>query len=233
MAKHIAVEVWGDHAIFTRPEMKMERVSYEAMTPSAARGILDAIYWHKGYLYVIDYIQVCNPIRFVSIKRNEIKQTISARTVKTLMNNHADLQDFFIDSNNERQQRFTMYLRDVRYIIHAHLDVIDAEPGKYNEKLGKGYGIFNRRLKSGGCFANPYLGCRECGASFKEYEPGWGNFLPPDPSLAGERDLGTMLWDMDYNAKHVTEVKPMFFHPIMKDGVIKVPHISQKGVEIF
>ena len=118
----IKIEVWGDYACFSRPEMKVERVSYDVITPSAARGIIEAIYWHPGIRYVIDRIRVCNPIRFTNIKRNEVKDTVSASSVKKMMESG---EPVYIATPQSIQQRSSMILRDVRYIIEAHFDITE------------------------------------------------------------------------------------------------------------
>jgi len=119
----ITLQVWGDYALFTRPEMKTERVSYDVMTPSAARGILEAIYWHPGLVYRIDNIRVCAPIQFSNIRRNEVKATISARTAKTAMEQGSG--NLYIATADNIQQRAALLLRNVHYVIEAHFDLTD------------------------------------------------------------------------------------------------------------
>ena len=119
----ISLEVWGDYACFTRPEMKTERVSYDVMTPSAARGLLESIYWHPGLRWVIDRIHVCAPIRFTNLRRNEVKSTASARAARTVMERGKG--ELYLVTSQDIQQRAAMLLRDVRYVIDAHFDITD------------------------------------------------------------------------------------------------------------
>lgn len=130
----IQVEVWGDYACFTRPEMKTERVSYDVMTPSAARGLLDSLYWHPGLRWVIDRIHVCAPIRFTNIRRNEVKDVISARRAKTVMEKGQG--ELYLAASESIQQRAAMVLRDVHYVIDAHFDMTDAAaPGRQSRQV--------------------------------------------------------------------------------------------------
>ena len=149
----IQVEVWGDYALFTRPEMKTERVSYDVMTPSAARGLLESIYWHPGMKWRIDRIHVCSPIRFTNIRRNEVKDTISARKVKTVMEKGKG--ELYLATPESIQQRAAMVLRNVHYVIDAHFDLTEsAAPG---DNAGKFQDIIKRRLERGQCTARPIL----------------------------------------------------------------------------
>ncbi len=183
----IQVEVWGDYACFTRPEMKTERVSYDVMTPSAARGLLESIYWHPGLRWVIDRIHVCAPIRFTNIRRNEVKDTISARRVKTVMERGSG--ELYLAAPESIQQRAAMVLRDVHYVTDAHFDMtrnaaLSDNPGKFQD-------IIKRRLERGQCYSMPYFGTREFPARFRRCTE-----LPPCPEeLKGTRDLGWMQGD--------------------------------------
>ena len=209
----IRVEVWGDYALFTRPEMKTERVSYDVMTPSAARGLLESIYWHPGMKWCIDRIHVCSPIRFTNISRNEVKDTISARKVKTVMEKGQG--ELYLATPESIQQRAAMVLRDVHYVIDAHFDLTEnAAPG---DNAGKFQDIIKRRLERGQCYSMPYFGTREFPAHFRRCTE-----LPPCPDeLKGVRDLGWMLLDMDYtNPQNIT---PRFFRASLTDGVMVVP----------
>ena len=209
----IRVEVWGDYALFTRPEMKTERVSYDVMTPSAARGLLESIYWHPGMKWCIDRIHVCSPIRFTNIRRNEVKDTISARKVKTVMEKGQG--ELYLATPESIQQRAAMVLRDVHYVIDAHFDSTEnAAPG---DNAGKFQDIIKRRLERGQCYSMPYFGTREFPAHFRRCTE-----LPPCPDeLKGVRDLGWMLLDMDYtNPQNIT---PRFFRASLTDGVMVVP----------
>lgn len=208
----VTVEVWGDYACFSRPEMKVERVSYDVMTPSAARGLLEAIYWHPGMRWVIDRIHVCTPIRFTSIRRNEVKDTISARKVRTVMENGGEL---YLAAPESIQQRAALILRDVRYVIEAHFEMTPkAAPG---DNPGKFQDIMTRRLSRGQFYHQPCFGVREFPANFAPCQT-----LPPCPEqLRGEKDLGWMLLDMDYSDPE--NITPLFFRAVLQDGVLEVP----------
>ena len=209
----IRLEVCGDYACFTRPEMKTERVSYDVMTPSAARGLLEAVYWHPGMHWVIDRVRVCAPIRFTNLRRNEVKATINARSVRTVMERGKG--ELWLAAPEEIQQRAAMLLRDVRYVIEAHFDLTDkAAPG---DNPGKFQDIMRRRVERGQFYHQPCFGCREFPAHFRACEE-----LPPCPEeLKGERDLGYVLWDMDYSDPE--NIVPLFFRAKLKDGVLEVP----------
>lgn len=209
----ISLEVWGDYACFSRPEMKVERVSYDVMTPSAARGLLEAIYWHPGMRYVIDRIHVCAPIKTANVRRNEVKSTVSARSARTVMERGKGA--LYLATPEEIQQRATLLLRDVRYVIDAHFDMTDHAAPEDNP--GKFQDILKRRILRGQCYHQPCFGCREFPARFRLCEQ-----LPPCPEeLRGERDLGYMLWDMDYTDPE--NITPLFFRAKLVDGVLNVP----------
>lgn len=207
----LMVKVWGDLACFTRPDMKVERVSYPVLTPSAARGILECIFWKPEFSWQIREIQVLNPIRHISIMRNEVTEKISVTSVKRWMNSKK-VADFFADDNNNRVQRHTLALRDVAYIIKA--DVV-LKPHA-NENIAKYRDMFRRRLQKGQCYRTPYLGCREFSAFF----------APPDGSeqpIEYSDDLGLMLFDMDYHSDGSGHAKPKFFNARLVNGVLNVP----------
>ncbi len=207
----IRVEVWGKYACFSRPEMKVERVSYDVMTPSAARGILEAVYWHPGLKWHVDAIYVRNPIKFTNIRRNEVKSVITSSNVRTVM--MGGKKDLFLDTHTEIQQRAAMVLQDVRYIIEAHFTLTDrAAPG---DNHGKFQDIMKRRLSRGQCYHNPYFGCREFPVSFRQFQ---GEIPPVDEALQGEKELGWMLYDMDYT--DLENIQPKFFRAVMTDGKI-------------
>lgn len=216
----ISVEVWGDYACFSRPEFKVERVSYDVMTPSAARGLLDAIYWHPGMKWVVDSIHVCAPVRFTNIRRNEVKDTVSARKAKSVMENGGEM---YIATSKSIQQRAAMVLRDVRYVIDAHFEMTALanstdNPGKFQD-------IMRRRLEKGQFYHQPCFGVREFPAHFKLCEQ-----LPPCPEeLAGEKDLGWMLLDLDYSDQE--NIIPRFFRAVLRDGVLEVPPIYSEEVK--
>ena len=209
----IRLEVWGDYALFTRPEMKVERVSYDVMTPSAARGLVEAVYWHPGLKWSIDRIHVCAPIRFTNLRRNEVKSTVSARSARTVMERGKG--ELYLCTSEDIQQRAALLLRDVRYVIEAHFDLTaQAAPG---DNPGKFQDIVKRRIKKGQFYHQPCFGCREFPAQFK-----WCEALPPCPEeLEGERDLGWMLYDIDYSDPE--NIRPLFFRAALRNGVLNVP----------
>lgn len=209
----IRLEVWGDYACFTRVELKVERVSYDVMTPSAARGLLEAIFWHPGLRYIIDRIHVCTPIRFSNLRRNEVKSIVNARTVKAAMERGSG--ELWLDTSADIQQRAAMLLRDVHYVIEAHFDMTDkAVP---SDNSGKFQDILKRRIAKGQFYHQPYFGCREFPAQFKLCE-----VSPPCPEeLKGKKDLGYMLWDLDYSDPE--NISPLFFRAKLIDGVLNVP----------
>ncbi len=203
----IKMEVWGEYACFTRPEMKVERVSYDVPTPSAARGMVESVYYHPGLKWHVDKIYVCKPIRFTNILRNEVASKISARNVLTEANGK---KRSYIDRNTDIQQRATTMLRDVHYVIEAHFEMTDkANP---SDNPGKFQDIVKRRLRSGQAYMQPYLGCRECTAHFRLWEGG------DIPTIDETRNLGYMLYDMDYSEPE--NIQPMFFRAQMVHGVI-------------
>lgn len=223
MAYGIKLMVWGDRACFTRPEMKVERVSYDVITPSAARGILEAVHWKPAIRWVIDGIQVLNAIRFESIRRNEVGSKISARNVGTAMKaGTTEGLGNYVDQ--DRQQRAATVLRDVAYVIEAHFDL--TERAGPDDSEGKHLDIFNRRARKGQYFHAPCLGVREFPANFRLLEEG-DPALNPDISLVGERDLGWMLHDFDFK----NDCEPKFFRAHMRDGLIEVPLFVSEEVK--
>lgn len=210
----IQVEAWGDYACFTRPEMKTERVSYDVITPSAARGLIESIFWHPGLSWKIDRIRICKPILFTSIRRNEVKAVANARTARTVMERGTG--ELYITASESIQQRTALILQNVRYIIEAHFEMTDrAAPG---DNCGKFQDIITRRIAKGQFYSKPYFGCREFPAHFKPCKE-----VPPCPDELADKtiDLGYMLWDMDYSdPEHIT---PLFFRASLKNGVLEVP----------
>lgn len=214
MSYGVMVEAWGDLALFTRPELSVERVSYPVITPSAARGVLESIYWHPGMKYKIDKIHVLNPIQFTNVRRNEVKSKALASSFRTAMTNGGPLPS--LHAQEDIQQRASMMLRDVRYVIEAHFEMTPA--AKPEDNPGKFIDILRRRLRKGACYSQPYFGTRECACHFRE----WDRAVTPQGfySFDGERDLGVMLYDMDYtDTKNIT---PMFYWAVMRNGVIDV-----------
>ncbi len=216
MSYGIKLHVWGDYACFTRPEMKVERVSYDVMTPSAARGMLEAVHWKPAICWVIDRIHVLNPIRFENIRRNEVGTKISARNAKAAMTS-GTLSGLHANVDEIRQQRATMALRNVAYVIEAHFEMTgkagDDTPAKH-------YDIFRRRVRKGQCFHRPALGLREFTADFD-----WIKEVPPS-ALTGTRDLGWMLYDIDF----ANDRAPLFFRAEMVDGSIDVAAARKAGL---
>jgi CRISPR-associated protein Cas5d len=202
--------------------MKVERVSYDVITPSAARGILEAIHWKPAIRWVIDEIEVLKPIRFESIRRNEVASKISARNVATAMKNGTTNNLYMlVDEGKERQQRAATILKDVGYIISAHFEVTEQAGEDDNE--GKHLDIFNRRARKGQCFHQPCLGTREFPASFQLVED---NHQPESALVEKNKDLGWMLHDMDFSENQT----PRFFRAEMQNGVIKVPPFHSREV---
>jgi CRISPR-associated protein Cas5d len=234
------LEVWGGHACFTRPEMKVERVSYDVITPSAARAIFDAILWKPAIRWQITKIEVCNPIRWISVRRNEVGAVISARNVESAMRAGSGNLALYVE--DERQQRAGLFLRDVRYRLHARFERVETTAAKPNyphlvgklddvadrlqadapESDAKYAAMFERRARKGQCFNQPYLGTREFSCSFRLIDPAAEPFVPPS-ELQGERDLGWMLYDMDFGPPPYADPKPLFFRARLLDGVIHVP----------
>ena len=211
MGMGVKVRVWGDYALFSRPELKVERYSYDVMTPSAARGILEAIYWHPGMRWVIDKIYVKNPIRFTSVRRNEVKSKISASNVLSVYNGAQ--KPLYISSKEEIVQRASMILTDVAYVIEAHFEI--TEQANETDNSGKFKDIMMRRLQKGKCYHMPYFGCREFPANFalceeEEIETAFDD--------VAEKDLGLMLFDMDYSDRN--NITPMFFRAVLRHGVL-------------
>ena len=210
--KEFCLEVWGPIACFTRPELKVERVSYDVITPSAARAIFEAIFWKPAIHWQVTKIEVLNPIKWTSIRRNEVGATASKNPI-------------FIE--DKRQQKNSLMLRDVRYRIHAKLEFIPLRERKNqsnaeehpDENPAKYYAMFERRATKGQCFNQPYLGTRECSASFKLVDP---EKEALDAPISENRDLGIMLYDMDFETD-LKNLPAMFYRAKMENGVIIVP----------
>jgi CRISPR-associated protein Cas5d len=212
MSYGIKLWVRGSCACFTRPEMKAERVSYDVITPSAARGIIEAIHWKPAIRWVIDKIHVLKPIRFESIRRNEVGSKISERSVREAMN-AGTVEGLNLYVDEDRQQRAATILRDVAYVVEAHFE-LTAKAGD-DDTEGKHLDMFNRRAAAGQCFHQPCLGTREFPAEFGLVE---GEIEKPHADLKGSRDLGWMLYDINFENDRL----PMFYRPTMVDGVIDV-----------
>lgn len=217
MGYGIRLTVWGKYACFTRPEFEAERVSFDVMTPSAARGILEAIHWKPAIKYVIDKIQVNNPIKMTNIKRNELGEKVSLRKIKSVMKEEYDsgiiLSDepLYIDvtSGKNREQRNSLILKDVSYTIEAHFEMTPKAGERDTPE--KHYNMIIRRIKNGQCSRQPYLGTREFTAHFQ-----WADEMPESFYKGQTLDLSWMLYDKDYS----NNKNPVYFRAIMKDGII-------------
>ena len=220
MTQGVKLHVSGARACFTRPEMKVERVSYDVITPSAARGILEAIHWKPAFTWRVERLTVLRPIRFESIRRNEVASRIPSLNVKQAMK-AGSTEGLALYVDEDRQQRAATILKDVAYVIEARIDLKD--PSNADEPIGKHLDIFNRRARKGQCFHRPCLGTREFAADFELVE---GKLPAPPESLMGERDLGWMALDIDF----AREGQPLFFKAIMRNGVIEVPPLNSADV---
>ncbi len=231
--KVFCLEVWGDYACFTRPEMKAERVSYDVITPSAARGIFEAIFWKPALRWEIKKIEVLNPIKWISVRRNELASTMSPRT-----------REIFVEDN--RQQRAGLFLRDVRYRLHGELIFIpphkrkphaknmrkipeklvlqEEKESRESENPGKYNAIFERRARKGQCFNQPYLGCREFSCDFRLVD----DLENEDSAIRESRDLGFMLYDLDFS--NPEDPKPAFFRASLQEGILSIPSWASEEV---
>ena len=220
--KEYCLEVWGDMACFTRPELKVERVSYDVITPSAARAIFEAIFWKPAIHWQITKIEILNPITWTSVRRNEVG-AVAGKT------------PIYIE--DKRQQKNSLLLKDVRYRIWAKMeyrsvakrmaedDLFTHKPGN-DENPMKYYQMFERRASKGQCFNQPYLGTREFSAAFRLVDTVSETLTPAlSPEQGGDRDLGIMLYDMDYTDKN--DIQAMFYRAEMKHGVIIVPPLNK------
>ncbi len=230
MSSPIRLHVWGDYACFTRPEMKVERVSYDVITPSAARGILEAIYWKPQIRWIVERIHILKPIRFTSVRRNEVSSKATSPGDKAIK--AGDPIGIYIEQH--RQQRAAMILQNVGYVIEARFQLVDE-----SETIEKHYNMFKRRAEKGQCFHRPYLGCREFPADFA-----WIDGDLPETELQPEqatRDFGFMLLDMDFipdpkgpiiesSAGKRLRAEPRFFRADMHNGIIEVPAMDTPEV---
>jgi len=236
------LEVWGDYACFTRPEMKVERVSYDVMTPAAARAIFESILWKPAIRWNVTKIEVLNPIKWISVRRNEVGKKISGPTAKQMAGVLGEPMGIFIE--DERQQRAGLFLRDVRYRIHGYFDFIPPEKRKANRSVSPEFwadeqeqaelrmdetpakyaAMFERRAKKGQCFHRPYLGCREFACDFRLVDP---HKEPAEP-INETRDLGFMLYDMDFD-RDVNDPTPLFFRARLEKGIVNT---DRREVEV-
>lgn len=234
MSYLVKLHVWGEAACFTRPEMKVERVSYDMMTPSAARGVLEAIYWKPQMRWEIERVHLLKPIRFTNLRRNEVGVKASASSAKSAIKSGRGALGLYIEEN--RQQRAGTILRDVAYIIEGRIVALDER-----NPAEKHYHMFKRRAEKGQCFQRPYLGCREFLADFAWVE----NDLPACELSEPERnrDFGFMLRDIAYapatgksydviesNSGQRLLAQPQFFRAILRDGVLEVPSVTSTEV---
>jgi len=233
----ITLKISGDYALFSRPEMKVERVSYDAITPSAARGVLEAIYWKPQIRWIIDEITVLNPIRFTNIRRNEVASKIpvkGATGVNAGMKDPNIVPHMAVDQN--RQQRASLVLKDVAYLIKAHIAVLNRKMERNgpevaeHEAVGKHLDMFKRRARKGQAFHHPSFGGREFPVDFELNEQESQIPTPHEELLAKEpKDLGYMLHDIEFEQdranKKVKSTTPHFFRAEMTNGVIKVPEL--------
>ena len=222
MAFGVRLHVWGDYACFTRPEMKAERVSYDVITPSAARGILEAVHWKPAIRWVIERIHVLKPIRFETLRRNELGSKIPLGTVRKAAKGggSGELHNYV---ESDRQQRATTLLRDVAYVIEAYFELTPASGPDDTE--AKHVSMFNRRAAKGQCFNQPYLGTREFAAHFALVTDEMPRSrLPADQR---NRDLGWMLLDIDYEDDYL----PRFFRARLYNGVVRIPALTSDAVK--
>ena len=209
----VRLKIFGNYACWTRPELKAERVSYDVPTPSALRGILEAIHWKPAIAWLVDAVHVMRPIVFENIRRNELGGRISLRPVLAAMKGRGDQPGIFIE--NDRQQRGSLLLKNVEYIVEAHFTMTDQAGSDDNP--GKHLDIFNRRLAKGQVFQRPCLGCREFPAYVEPVDWIPVSALAENPD--GNRDLGWMFYDMDYGRDN----EPMFFRAKLEKGILRVP----------
>lgn len=223
MGYGVKFRVWGDYACFSRPELKVERVSYDILTPPAAKGILEAIYWKPAIHWKIDKIHVINPIIFTNFRRNEVSEVLKLSNVKKAMENSDPL---YIMTTEYRHQRAAMVLKNVEYVIEAHFELNKDKAGE-TDTVEKHYNVVMRRLRQGQCFHRPCLGTREFGASFEIIEDVKDI---PKSTLTGVQDLGYMLYDLNYQIDKKGEkqtVSPKFFRAKLVDGVLDLTGINE------
>jgi CRISPR-associated protein Cas5d len=233
--KTYCLEISGPFACFTRPEMKVERVSYDVMTPSAARAVFEAILWKPAIRWQVSKIEVLNPIQWINLRRNEVGAVASTRNVEAAMKSGTGQLGLYIEE--ERQQRAGLFLRDVKYRIHASFELrdpsfhksnfphlskrtVNADDGDLENEpnlMVKFMSMFERRAAKGQCVNQPYLGCREFAADFQLVEPG----VSLSPPIGETRELGYMLYDLDYS--NTADPKPRFFPAQLVAGVVSVP----------
>ncbi len=241
--KTYCLEVSGEFACFTRPEMKVERVSYDVMTPSAARAIFEAVLWKPAIRWQVSKIEVLNPIKWINLRRNEVGCVVSPRNIESAMRSGAGQLGVYIE--DERQQRAGLFLRDVQYRIHAAFELRDPGLHKPNfphlskrtvnadeadmdlepNQMAKFMTMFERRAAKGQCVNQPYLGCREFTADFRLVRPEDSQVQP----ISETRELGYMLYDMDY--RNPASPRPRFFRASLMNGAVNVPAWDSEEVQ--
>lgn len=230
MSYGFKIMVEGDYALFTRPEMKVERVSYDVPTVSAMEGLIKSVYWKPAIRIIVDKIIVFNPIKFINIRRNELKEKISRQNVMSQMNGKGSAE---IYASEQRSQRAGMILKDVKYGVEFHFEMTGNKSDHEDENEEKHYNIMLRRLKNGQCFRQPCLGCREFSVSRLELVDEF-DLSRIDDSLKGDIDLGFMLYGLKFKdggkpvnnnwdePEFLDMADPMYYRPHMIDGIIDV-----------
>jgi len=222
MPVNFCLEVSGDYACFTRPEMKVERVSYDVITPSAARAIFEAIFWKPAIRWQITQIEVLNPIKWITVRRNEVGKVFPAPSARQMNGESREPMGMYVEG--ERQQRAGLFLRDVKYRIYADLHF---DPAKDPEAdYGKYAAMFERRASKGQCFNQPYLGTREFSCAFRLIKK--DEFAVESAPLALDKSLGWMLYDLDYSDRN--NPMPRFFNVELQKGTIRVPQWDSEEV---
>jgi CRISPR-associated protein Cas5d len=218
--KRYCLEVSGDYACFTRPEMKVERVSYDVITPSAARAVFEAILWKPAVRWHVRKIEVLKPVRWMNLRRNEVASVVSVSNVKSAMKKGSG--NLGLNIEDDRQQRAGLFLRDVAYRLHADLEFIRDKDKEGNAR--KYEDMFERRAQKGQCVNQPYLGCREFAAHFRLVED-----ATKEPAPIGMNEkLGYMLHDLDFS--NPSDPQPKFFRAEVKGGVMEVPELDHNTV---
>ena len=215
----IKLEVWGDYACYTRPELKTERYTYDVITPGAPSGILEAIFWHPGLHYQIDKIYVLNPIQFTSIRRNEVKSKIGCSGIKSAIKKE-EFHSLYLNTKAEIVQRAATVLKNVHYVIEAHFNI--GPEANQTDNAGKFQDILKRRARKGQCYHQPYFGVREFPVKFRLWDG--GEIVTAYEGQ--ETDLGIMLHHMEYVPRRlkdgtvVYDASPVFFRAKLKNGVL-------------
>jgi CRISPR-associated protein Cas5d len=223
MPTRFCLEINGDFACFTRPEMKVERVSYDVITPSAVRAVFESILWKPAIRWQPEKVEVLSPIRWTTIRRNEVGSKVSTTGVRTALQRGVGALALYVEE--DRQQRASLLLRDVRYRITASFSLTDKAGAEENtQKFAE---MFVRRAAKGQCINQPYLGCREFACDFRSVDPVAEPATIPE-ELRGERDLGWMLYDLDFT--DTASPQPRFFRARLIDGVVNIPSWQSEEV---